>query len=104
MVFSIKTACISETVKVTIDQYGNSYMRFRLVICSITDDLEWHLKVISAYVVIPTSTISEIIYDTSTETELASKKSHGSFHSDTTVDDWRHFKVIFHIKFLLNGM
>jgi len=43
------------------------------------DDLEWHLKVIIAYVVIPASNIPEIIYDSSTETEIASKKSHDSF-------------------------
>jgi len=43
------------------------------------DDLEWHLKVMSVYIVIPTSNISEIIYDTSTETEIANKKSHDSF-------------------------
>jgi len=41
--------------------------------------LEWYLKVISAYVVIPTSHIWEIIYGTSTETETANKKSHTSF-------------------------
>jgi len=37
------------------------------------------LKVISAYVLIPMSNISEIIYDTSIETEIANKKSHDSF-------------------------
>jgi len=37
------------------------------------------VKVISACVVIPTSNISEIICDTSTETEIANKKSHDSF-------------------------
>ena len=37
------------------------------------DDVEWHLKVISGYVVIPTFNISDIIYDTSTETEIANK-------------------------------
>jgi len=39
-----------------------------------------HMKLNSAYVVIPTSNISEIIYDTYTETEIANKKSHNSFH------------------------
>ena len=43
------------------------------------DDLELHLKVISAYLVIFTCNISEIIYDTSTETEIGNKKSHDSF-------------------------
>ena len=43
------------------------------------DYFEWHVKVISAYVVIPTSNISEIIYDTPTETEIANMKSHESF-------------------------
>ena len=37
------------------------------------------MKVISAYVVIPTSNFSEIVQDTSTETEIANKKSHDSF-------------------------
>jgi len=37
-----------------------------------------------AYVVIPMSNISEIIYDTST---IKNKKSHDSFQVDTTVDD-----------------
>jgi len=37
------------------------------------------LKVISAYIVIPKSNISDIIYDTSTETEIANKKSHDNF-------------------------
>jgi len=43
------------------------------------DELEWHLKVISPYVVILTSNISEIIYAASTETEIANKKSNVSF-------------------------
>lgn len=78
MVFSIKTACITETVsdmtKVTIDQ-----LIYELSIGSTFSDLERHLKVISAYVVIPGYNISEIIYDTPTETEIANKKSHDSF-------------------------
>ena len=40
----------------------------------------------SVYVVIPTSNISEIVYDTSTDTELANKKSLNSFHV-LTVDE-----------------
>jgi len=52
---------------------------YELLIGTTFDDLEWHLKVISAYVVIHTSSISEIIYDTSTETEIASRKSHDSY-------------------------
>jgi len=37
------------------------------------------MKVISAHVVIPMSNISKIVYDTSTETEIANNKSHDSF-------------------------
>ena len=52
-------------------------------------------------VVIPTSDITEIIYDTSTETETANKKSR-QLLGDTA---WQHFKCIrlFHIKFLKDG-
>jgi len=78
--FSIKTACISETVsdtaKVTIDHHHLIATHKRAYDCH---DLEWHLKVISAYVVIPTSNISEIMYDKSTKTKIANKKSHDSF-------------------------
>ena len=77
----------------------------------------------------PTSNISEIIYDTSIETEISNKKSHDSFQvirlsmtlailcvmyccfgvlindADDDDDDDDDFKVIrlFHIKLLLNG-
>ena len=37
---------------------------YELSIGSTCDDIECHLKVILAYVVIPASNISEIIYDT----------------------------------------
>jgi len=52
---------------------------YELSIGTTFADLEWHLTVILAYVVIPTSNISEIINYTSTETDIASKKSHDSF-------------------------
>jgi len=81
MVFSVKTACISETVKLLETTNSNSYLvyDYELSIGATFNDLEWHLKVISAYVIIPTSNISEIIYDTTTKTEIANKKSHDSF-------------------------
>jgi len=49
--------------------------------------------------------ISEIIYDTSTETEIANKKSHDSFQVIRLSMILAIFKVIrlFHIKFLVNG-
>jgi len=50
--------------------------------------------VISAYVVIPTSNNSEIIYDTLTETDIANNTSHDSFQA---------FISLFHIKFFVNG-
>jgi len=66
----------------------------------MVDDCEWHLKVISAYVVIPTSNILEIIYDTSTETEIANKKSHDSFQvtwlSMTLAIFQGHYTVLHH--------
>jgi len=43
------------------------------------DDLNSHLKVILAYVLIPMSNISQIIYDMSAETETANKKWQDSF-------------------------
>ena len=72
---------VSNTAKVTIDRtiISNSYISFRFSIGTTFDDLEWHLKVISAYVAIPTLNISEIIYDSSRETKIANKKSHDSF-------------------------
>jgi len=71
----------------------------------VTLILELHLKVISAYVVILISNISEIMCDTSTETEIANKKSYGSFQWYDCRRPWRYFKVIrlCHIKFLVNG-
>jgi len=50
------------------------------------DDLEWHLKVISASGVIPTSSISEVVYNTSTETEITNKKSQ-QLLGDSTVNE-----------------
>jgi len=59
-----------------------------------------YLKVSLAYVVIATSDVLEIIYDTSTETETANNKSRDSFQCDTTVDDLGDMSRsrLFHIK------
>jgi len=88
VVSSVKRACISETgsdtAKVTILLVvTNSKLSTHneLLVGTMFDDLEWHFKVISAYVVIPTSSVSEIIDDTSTETEIANKKSHENFQA-----------------------
>jgi len=60
-----------------------------------------------SHVVIPTSNVSEIIYDTSTETEIANKKSHDSFQvirlSMTLAIGLFQGHRLFHIKFLVNG-
>jgi len=58
-----------------------------------------------ASVVIPTSNISEIIYDTSTETEIANKKSHNSFQVIQLSMTLAIFQGhgLFHIKFFVNG-
>ena len=110
VVFSIKTACrmVSNTAKVTIDRtiISNSYISFRFSIGTTFDDLEWHLKVISAYVAIPTLNISEIIYDSSRETKIANKKSHDSFQAtrlSMTLVVFHNVIRLFHIKFLVNG-
>ena len=51
------------------------------------------------------SHISEIVYDTSTETEIANKKITQQLSGDTTVDDLADIlrSLDFHIKFLVNG-
>jgi len=60
--------------------FFNILAMYEFSIGTTLDDLESHLNVISAYVVIPTFNISEIIYDTSSRTEIANKKSDDSFH------------------------
>jgi len=69
VVFNSKTACVSEivsnTAKVLLQATNSNSYSFQLLPRTF-DDLEWHSKVISAYVVIPTSNVSEIICDTTT--------------------------------------
>jgi len=77
---NLKPVCLSVTLRYC-ESHGSQQLIYELSTGRHTtfDDPGWHLKVISAYVVIPTSNISEIIYDVSTETEIANKKSHDSF-------------------------
>jgi len=82
-------------------------IHYELSVGTTFNNLEWHLKVISAYVVILTSNISEIIYDKSTETKIANNKSHDSFHMirlSMTLAIFQGLYRLFHIKFLVNGV
>jgi len=98
VVFSIKTACISETAsdtaKVTI---------YRPLIATRIRAFDWYhvrwpwvtFEGHSAYVAIPTSNTWEIIYDTSTESEIANTKNHTTaFRWYDCRWSWRYFKVI----------
>jgi len=63
------------------------------------------LKVILAYVVISTFNISEIINDTTTENEIANKRSHDSFQViqlSMTLATFQGHRL-FHKKILVNG-
>jgi len=108
VVFSIKTACISETVsdtaKVTIDHYNsNSYRSFRLVLRSTTLNDIW--RSFRPMLLFPRP-ISRKLYTIHPQKLKLLKRNHTTaFRWYDWRWPWRYFKVIgqFHIKFLVNG-
>ena len=82
---------------------SNSYTSIRLVPRSMTLNDIWRsfLPMLS----FPRAISPKFIYDTTSETEVANKKSHDSFQLIRLSMIWRNFKVsgLFHVKFLVNG-